>query len=121
MVGVIPGALVLFQHFSAPPEVRGSILMVFGSLLLSAGIIWTANDAWYGTRWARYGLMGLIGLYYGGLAFGAAWTIDLAAVLHAGSSAIETTLRVGRSIFWVGLHAGLLFFRNRDHFASSRA
>jgi len=121
LVGVVPGAIALIQHFSAPPEVRGPILVVFGSLLLSAGIIWTANDAWYGRPWARYGLMALVGIYYGGLAFGAPWTVDLAVVLHPGASTLETVLRMGRSLFWVGLHAGVLFVHNRDHFASSRA
>jgi hypothetical protein len=121
MVGVVPGAIALIQHFSAPPEVRGPILGVFGSLLLSAGVIWAATDAWYGRPWARYGLMALVGIYYGGLAFGAPWTVDLAAVLHPGASTLETVLRMGRSIFWVGLHGAVLFHLGRSHFRSHPA
>ena len=115
MVGVVPGALMLMQHLSAAPAER-TVLPVFGALLLSAGIVWAATDAWHGRRWARVGLMALASVYYVGLAVGAPWSVDLASLLHVGSSTVAIVLRVGRSLFWIALHAAILFVLGRRHF-----
>jgi hypothetical protein len=119
MVAVVPGVLALAHHFGTAPADR-NVLLVFGTLTLSAGLIWTAADAWYGRPWARYGLMGLASVYYVGLAAGAPWSVDLASLLHVDSSTLAVVLRVVRSLFWIGLHAVILFVLGRDHFEVRR-
>ena len=116
-VGLLPAAIAVFHFFQVAPEARPPELHILATLLMSAGILWTANGTYHGRPGARLGLVVLATIYYAGLLFGAPYTVDVASLLHSGDSAVETALRIGRSLFWIGLHGWyLLADPTRDFF-----
>jgi hypothetical protein len=119
VVGAIPAVFTYLQYFGQPAANRPDVLTVFASFLLSAGVIVAAASAWRGENTGRFSLLVLTTIYYVGLLVGADITVDLASHLYPGDSSLETALRAGRSLFWIGLHGWyFLFGRAADFFAS---
>lgn len=120
MAGIVPAVLAYLRYFGQAPAARPSVLTVFAAFLLSAAIIVAAASAWRGENAGRLSLVGLITIYYVGLMFDAAYTVDLASFVRVdGTAAWETPLRIGRSFFWILLHGWyFLFSRAAGFFAS---
>ena len=107
-VGILPVAITLVHFFQIDPGARPPEVHILATLLMSAGLLWAANGTYHGRPGARIGLVVLSTMYYAGVLFGAPYTVDAAALLYSDGGAVETALRVGRSLFWIGLHGWYL-------------
>jgi hypothetical protein len=121
MLGILPIGVALVHFFVMDPAARPPEIHVLAMLLLSGGILWTAQGTRAGEPGTRYGLVALVTLYYVGLMFGAPYTVDMAGLLHSDGSTMETALRVGRSVFWIGLHGWYLLADPTQDFFDERS
>ena len=120
MVAIVPSGLAMSRFMTQPAAERPDLLVVFAAILLGGGIVVTSAAVFRGENWSRYVLTALVTIYYVGLIIGAPFAVDVAAAV-AGSDggAFETTLRVGRSVFWILLH-GWYFFSAVSWFYEGR-
>lgn len=113
MIAIMPTTLATYAFFSESAATRPDLMNVFVSVMLAAGVVIAAAAVWRAENWARVALVALVTIYYVSLAASAPWTVDITA--GAGSDALEFWLRIGRSVFWIGLH-GWYFFSAVDWF-----